>query len=113
MDGQPSRRARRAGRPAPTAPWPCASRCPSRSSKGEGSLSVKFTDGGNVETLVKPIPIVLKKLEVEFYPEGGDLVAGAANRVYFQARTTLGKPADLEGPGRGRRPAAWSPTSRR
>ena len=30
-------------------------------------------------------------------PEGGDLVAGLPNRVYFQARTTLGKPADLKG----------------
>ena len=51
----------------------------------------------SVETIVRPIPIVLKKLQVEFFPEGGDLVAGLPNRVYFQARTPLGKPAELKG----------------
>jgi hypothetical protein len=65
--------------------------------RGVGSINVAFSDGGNDETLNKPIPIVLKKLEIEFYPEGGDLVAGSLNRVYFQARTTLGKPADVTG----------------
>jgi hypothetical protein len=36
-------------------------------------------------------------LEVEFFPEGGDLVAGVPNRVYFQVRTPAGKPAELKG----------------
>ncbi len=70
---------------------------PQKIDKGEASLAVTFTDGGNVETLVRPIPIVLNKLLVEFFPEGGDLVAGVPNRCYFQARTTLGKPAELKG----------------
>lgn len=65
--------------------------------RGSASLNVVFTDGGNTESLIKPIPIALKKLAVEFFPEGGDLVAGAPNRVYFQSRTMLGKPADLRG----------------
>ncbi|HMC89552.1 MAG TPA: zf-HC2 domain-containing protein, partial [Gemmataceae bacterium] len=65
--------------------------------RGLGTLSVQFSDGANVEPLVKPIPIALKKLEVEFFAEGGDLVAGVPNRVYFQARTMLGKPAELQG----------------
>ena len=64
--------------------------------RGQASLSVKFIDGV-VETIVRPIPVVLKKLDVEFFPEGGDLVAGLVNRVYFQARTPLGKPAQLTG----------------
>ena len=70
---------------------------PKQIEKGDGSLTVKFFDGGNYESLVKPIPIALKKLAVEFYAEGGDLIAGVTNRVYFQCRTTLGKPADLKG----------------
>jgi hypothetical protein len=70
---------------------------PAQIERGEGSLSLRCTDGGNVETIVRSIPIVLKKLQVEFYPEGGDLVAGVANRVYFEARTMLDKPADLHG----------------
>jgi anti-sigma factor RsiW len=72
-------------------------RLPATIHKGNASLSVRFRDNAFVETLVKPIPIVLNKLLVEFFPEGGDLVAGVPNRVYFQVRSTLGKPADLRG----------------
>lgn len=70
---------------------------PAQIAKGEASLSLQFTDGANVETIVRSIPIVLKKLQVDFFPEGGDLVAGVSNRVYFQARTTLDRPAELKG----------------
>lgn len=65
--------------------------------KGEASLSVTFNDGAAVETIVRPIPIVLKKLQVEFFPEGGDLVAGVPCRVYVQAQTTLDRPAEVKG----------------
>jgi hypothetical protein len=64
---------------------------------GAGSLNIAFGDGANSESLNKPIPIALKKLDVEFYPEGGELIAGTPNRVYFRVRTTLGKPADIQG----------------
>ena len=32
---------------------------------------------------------------MEFFPEGGDLIQGIKSRIYFQARTPLGKPADV------------------
>ena len=64
---------------------------------GNGIVSIVFNDGATTETIVRPIPIVLGKLFVDFYPEGGDLIAGLANRVYFQARTSTNKPADLQG----------------
>ena len=70
---------------------------PAKLELGRGSLSVVCHDGKITETLDRPLPIVLNKLLVEFFPEGGDLVAGVVNRVYFQVRTTLGKPADLSG----------------
>jgi hypothetical protein len=70
---------------------------PKQIEKGQASLAVTFKDGALVETMNRAIPIVLKKLNVEFFPEGGDLVAGLPNRVYFQARTPAGKPADLTG----------------
>jgi len=31
------------------------------------------------------------------FPESGDLVEGVPGRVYFMAKTTIGKPADIEG----------------
>jgi hypothetical protein len=76
---------------------PIRFKLPDRIDRGAGTLSVQFTDGANLETLVRPIPIVLRKLHVEFFPEGGDLVAGVSNRVYFQVRTTLNKLAELAG----------------
>ncbi len=65
--------------------------------RGNATVSITFDDGGNRETIVRPIPIVMGKLFVDFYPEGGDLVRGVPSRVYFQARTATGKPADLRG----------------
>lgn len=70
---------------------------PDQMKQGAGSINVAFEDGANSESLSKPIPIALKKLDIEFFPEGGELVAGTANRVYFQVQSTLGKPADLQG----------------
>jgi hypothetical protein len=37
------------------------------------------------------------KLEVDFFPEGGELVAGVPSRVYFRVRTGPGQPAQLDG----------------
>jgi hypothetical protein len=70
---------------------------PDRLERGRGSLTVTFTDGGSVESIQKPIPILLKKVFVDFFPESGELVAGVPNRVYFQARTSLDRPAQIRG----------------
>jgi len=64
---------------------------------GDGSLSFIIEDGGVVDTAVKTIPILLQTLDINFYPEGGDLVAGLEGRVYFQANRPDGKPADIRG----------------
>ena len=63
----------------------------------DARLSVTVTTNGIVETIVRPIPLVTRQLFVEFFPEGGDLIAGVPNRVYFRVTNTNGKPADLEG----------------
>jgi hypothetical protein len=72
-------------------------RLPGDIQRGQATLSVNFFDGTTSETINKPIPVVTKKLDVTFYPEGGELVAGVSNRVYFEVRSTLDKPADLRG----------------
>ncbi len=79
--------------PAIRFPLPAAAQM----SNGQGSVSVEFQDGAGPETIVRPIPIVLNKLYVEFFPEGGDLIQSVPNRVYFQAKNTIGKPAELKG----------------
>ncbi len=64
---------------------------------GDGSLSFVIEDGGIVETASKSLPIILRKLDISFYPESGELVAGLQSRVYFQALLNNGKPADVAG----------------
>ncbi|QSQ12611.1 alpha-2-macroglobulin family protein [Myxococcus landrumensis] len=70
---------------------------PAHIERGEGTLAFTIQDGGVVETAAKTIPILLQTLDLAFYPEGGDLVAGVPSRVYFEARTPAQKPADLTG----------------
>jgi alpha-2-macroglobulin-like protein len=70
---------------------------PTAIERGLATVAVTFDDRAMPDTIVRPIPIVLKKLDIAFCPEGGDLVAGLPNRVYFQVHSTLGKPADLKG----------------
>jgi alpha-2-macroglobulin-like protein len=74
-----------------------AFKLPREIERGQASLSVLLQDVKVPDTIVRTIPLVLKSLQVDFYPEGGDLVAGAENRVYFQVRTSLDKPGDLHG----------------
>ncbi len=64
---------------------------------GVGNLSVTIDDGGTQETQTKTIPIQLGRVAVDFYPEGGYLVEGLTNRVYFAARDTLGDPIHIVG----------------
>jgi len=70
---------------------------PGQISTGDGTLSLAITDGGVVEPIAKTIPILVNTVDISFYPEGGDLVAGLANRVYLESRTRSKKPADIVG----------------
>lgn len=62
---------------------------------GDGTLSFAIEDGGVVETAAKTIPILIATVDLKAYPEGGDLIAGLENRVYFEAIAPNGRPADI------------------
>lgn len=70
---------------------------PAEIARGDGTLAMVVQDGGVVETASKTIPILLQTVDLSMYPEGGDLVAGLPTRVYLEAKTPFGKPADLAG----------------
>ncbi len=70
---------------------------PEKIVRGEGTLALVVQDGGIVETASKTIPILLQTVDLQMYPEGGDLVAGLPSRVYLEAKTPYGKPADFAG----------------
>jgi len=64
---------------------------------GDGTLSLAITDGGVVEPIAKTIPILVNTVDISFYPEGGDMVAGLPSRIYVESRTHSRKPADIVG----------------
>jgi alpha-2-macroglobulin-like protein len=66
-------------------------------SRGDALLTILAEDGGVTESIQKRVPIVMKTLSFALFPEGGDLVDSVPGRIYFMAKTTLGKPADVEG----------------
>ena len=65
-----------------------------------GDVRVKITfhtPGNSSEEVAGRVPVVGRNLHVEFFPEGGTLVAGVANRVYVRATSPDGTPVDLSG----------------
>ena len=70
---------------------------PSEIAVGDGLLTILVEDGGITESVSKSIPIVLRRMQLSIFPEGGQLVTGLESRVYLEAKNTLGKPADVAG----------------
>jgi hypothetical protein len=58
---------------------------------------ILLDDGVRKKTLRQAIPVLPTQLGVDFFPEGGDLVAGLPSRVYYRVHSALGEPASLEG----------------
>jgi hypothetical protein len=69
--------------------------------KGEVQVQVQVHDGLRNETVAQAASVVprppLPPLSVDFFPEGGELVAGLPARVYFQARNARGEPVAVQG----------------
>lgn len=63
----------------------------------DGLLNIIITYKGIRESISRSIPIVLNKIDLQFMPEGGELVTGLTSHVGFKACNEFGKPADIEG----------------
>lgn len=63
----------------------------------DGLLNVMIPFDGQTESVSRAIPIVLNKITLAFYPEGGDLVSDITSVVAFKAINEFGKGADIEG----------------
>jgi len=71
------------------------SQLPKQIKKAEVVVDLK--DGAKESKFIQSIPIQSTERVVEFFPEGGDLVAGMANRVYYRVRSPQGDPILPEG----------------
>lgn len=74
---------------------------PRQLERGDVRLQVMFkkTIGKETvrETVTQRVPVMGRSVVVEFFPEGGNLVAGLPCRVYFRATTPAGQPVDIRG----------------
>jgi len=59
------------------------------------NLEVKYS--GENERIVRLIPGVNNNVDLKFYPESGNIVAGITNRIAFKATDSYGFPCDFEG----------------
>lgn len=73
-------------------------RLPAEGMLDQATLAVGLVSGAGIqETITRPIPLTTRKLIVEFFPEGGDLIVGVPCKVYFRVTTPTGQPAELTG----------------
>ncbi|GAA4830321.1 MG2 domain-containing protein [Algivirga pacifica] len=63
----------------------------------DGLLNVQIGFEGTVEAISRAIPIVLNDIDLQFFPEGGEWIAGKTSRIAFKALNEFGKPADIKG----------------
>lgn len=70
---------------------------PKKLTTNDGLLNILLQYKGQTESIARSIPIVLGNINLAFYPEGGDLVAGMTSTIGFKALNEFGKPADVRG----------------
>ena len=66
-------------------------------SGAKGLLNILIQYNGQTESISRSIPINNDVVTAEFFPEGGDLIAGLESRIAFRAYNELGKPIDING----------------
>jgi TonB-dependent SusC/RagA subfamily outer membrane receptor len=63
----------------------------------DGLVNAKIQYEGSTEAISRSIPIVLNKIDISFFPEGGYMVANIPSNIGFKAWNEAGKPAEVEG----------------
>ncbi|MDR1678285.1 MAG: TonB-dependent receptor plug domain-containing protein [Prevotellaceae bacterium] len=63
----------------------------------DGTLNIMINYEGSTEAISRSIPLVLNKLNLQFFPEGGYLIDNVEGNLAFKATNEFGKPADVEG----------------
>src|SRR5207249_5516528 len=61
------------------------------------ALSIEMADGKKKNEINTVVPLVPTEFAIDFFPEGGDLIAGVKNRVYYRVRSKDGEPVTGEG----------------
>jgi alpha-2-macroglobulin-like protein len=63
----------------------------------DGLLQAIVSVNGTEESISRSIPIVLNKIDLQFFPEGGQWIEGVQSRIAFKALNEFRKGADVSG----------------
>jgi alpha-2-macroglobulin-like protein len=63
----------------------------------DGLLQAVVTSDGQQESISRTIPILLNRVAIEFFPEGGEWLEGQEASIAFKASNEYGKGADVKG----------------
>ncbi len=63
----------------------------------DGLINILIDYNGQTESISRAVPIILNKIDLQFFPEGGQNIANVKSRIAFKAVNEFGKPADIEG----------------
>ncbi|MDA8744044.1 MG2 domain-containing protein [Rubripirellula amarantea] len=88
---------RASGRSGDDGEFECLFRLPRSLMSDKARLSLEVAVGKVRESRSFPIPLVQGNPRVQFFPEGGELVAGLTNRVYVQTLDNSGAPVEISG----------------
>src|SRR5262249_38038496 len=72
-------------------------RLPENIDGDSAKLAFLLREGAASKKISQAIPLAPTRLAVDFFPEGGELVEGVPNRVYYRVRSAWGEPVAQEG----------------
>ncbi|MEX0966106.1 MAG: carboxypeptidase-like regulatory domain-containing protein [Bacteroidia bacterium] len=70
---------------------------PKNLKSADGLLNVMLDYQGQAEAISRSMPITLNRVNLTFYPEGGDCITGLPSRIAFKAVDEHGKPVNAAG----------------
>jgi len=69
---------------------------PAKIERGDVLMELERKSGKATERFVQAVPVVPSAVTVDFFPEGGELVPGVKNKMYYRLRTSTGEPVDAD-----------------
>ncbi|MCD2258377.1 TonB-dependent receptor plug domain-containing protein [Psychroserpens luteolus] len=60
-------------------------------------LNILIPYKGSTESISRSVPVVLDNLDLQFFPESGQIIAGTTNTIAFKALNEFAKPVDVSG----------------
>jgi hypothetical protein len=70
---------------------------PKKLNTADGLLNVLLTHNGQTESISRSIPLANTIFDLQFFPEGGDILENTKSNIAFWCKDEFGKPADIQG----------------